>query len=175
MVARTGVTIEEFVQRVADNPDAHLKLTAEGEIVEVSPKLIQGIVQARIARYLGVWLDGQPLPGYVAATEVAHEIDGWLCRPDVSINRIDDADIPRRAPLLAVEIKSDANTISDLRAKARRYLDVGTKMVWLVYPDKQLIEVYQPDADDQILTAADTLEGGAALPGFRVVAGVLWG
>ncbi|MAS34865.1 MAG: hypothetical protein CL610_12715 [Anaerolineaceae bacterium] len=168
MVARTGVSIQEFVEIVENNPDKHFDLTAEGEIIEDSPNLIHGMIQARIAFYLGVWMDTNTLPDYVVATEVAHELDGWPCRPDVSINRTDDEQIPKVAPLLAVEIKSDSNTYSDLRAKAHQYIARGSKMVWLVYPEKQLVEVYQPNADDQILTTTDTLEGGTALLGFSV-------
>jgi Uma2 family endonuclease len=41
-------------------------------------------------------------------------------------------------------------------------------MVWLVFPQKQLIEVYRPDADVVILTADDMLEGGDVLPGFTL-------
>ncbi|MBZ0302789.1 MAG: Uma2 family endonuclease [Anaerolineae bacterium] len=175
MVTRAGVTIQEFIDLVERHPDQHFDLTAEGEIIEVSPKLIHGLIQARVAYLLNHWFaTAQTLVGYVVVTEVAHDLAGWLCRPDVSINRADDEAIPKQAPLLAVEIKSDANTYSDLRAKARKYLELGTKMVWLVYPDKQLIEVYQADADDQILTADDSLDGGAMLPGFSVAVKALF-
>lgn len=112
-------------------------------------------------------MDVQPLPGYVVATEVAHEIDGWPCRPDVSID-LEGEEIPTAPPLLAVEIKSDANSYTDLRAKAHKYISLGTKMVWLAYPEKKIIEVSQPDADDQILIVDDLLEGGEVLPGFSV-------
>lgn len=169
MVARTGVSIQEFVEIVENNPDKHFDLTAEGEIIEVSPKLIHGTIQARIAFWLNSYLmKSEALSSYLITTEVAHDLDGWPCRPDVSINRTDDEQIPKVAPLLAVEIKSDSNTYSDLRAKAHQYIARGSKMVWLVYPEKQLVEVYQPNADDQILTTSDTLEGGTALPGFSV-------
>lgn len=167
MVVKAHITIQEFVDLVERHPDKHFDLTAEGEVIEVSPKLVHGRCQTRFARHLDVWMDTNPLPGYVVATEVAHDLNGWPCRPDVSID-LEGEEIPTTAPLLAVEIKSDANTYTDLRAKARKYIEHGTKMVWLAYPEKQIIEVYQPDVDDQLLTVTDTLDGGAALPGFSV-------
>jgi Uma2 family endonuclease len=38
--------------------------------------------------------------------------------------------------------------------------------VWLIYPAKRLVEVYRQDADSDILTADDTLQDDAVLPGF---------
>lgn len=70
--------------------------------------------------------------------------------------------------MLAVEIKSDSNSYKDLRAKARKYLEHGTAMVWLIDPHKRFVEVYQANSDDQVLFDTDTLDGGEVLPGFRL-------
>jgi Uma2 family endonuclease len=42
----------------------------------------------------------------------------------------------------------------------------GAKLVWLIYPEKRLVEVYRQDADSDILTGDDTLQGDDVLPGF---------
>ena len=41
-------------------------------------------------------------------------------------------------------------------------------MVWLIFPEKRLVEVYQPEADIEILNENDTLNGGDVLPGFTL-------
>lgn len=69
-------------------------------------------------------------------------------------------------PDLAVEVKSPDDSLRALRDKARYYLANGCRLVWLVLPDKQIIEVYT--ADKQPLTEADTLTGGEVLPGFAL-------
>lgn len=71
-------------------------------------------------------------------------------------------------PDLAVEIKSPNDSYIGLRDKAAYYLANGARMVWLVYPDKQMVEIYQPDVDIQILTGSDTIDGGDVLPGFTL-------
>ena len=81
---------------------------------------------------------------------------------------VGDEEIPTIAPLVAVEIKSNSNTYKDLRAKARKYLEHGTAMVWLVYPGRRFVEVYQANADDQVLFDTDMLDGGEVLPGFTL-------
>jgi Uma2 family endonuclease len=55
-----------------------------------------------------------------------------------------------------------------MRNKAEAYLTFGTRIVWLVFPEDQTIEVYLPDEDVKTLTVEDTLEGGEILPGFTL-------
>ncbi|MBZ0299853.1 MAG: Uma2 family endonuclease [Anaerolineae bacterium] len=166
MADKTAFIMDAFVDLVESNPDKHFDFTAEGEIIEVSPKLIHGLIQAEIAGILRDYLRANPLGRNRVVTEVAHHLDGWPCRPDVSIDLIGEEAIPTIAPLLAVEIKSDSNTLKDLRAKARKYLEKGTSMVWVVLPEQRMMEVYQVGADDRILTEHDTLSGASVLPGF---------
>ncbi len=73
-----------------------------------------------------------------------------------------------RFPDLAVEVKSPGDSYRQMREKAAYYLANGTKLVWLVYPEKRLVEVYRADGDIQILTGDDTLDGGDVLPGFSM-------
>jgi Uma2 family endonuclease len=70
-------------------------------------------------------------------------------------------------PDLAVEVKSPDDSLKLLRDKAHYYLANGTRLVWLVIPEKRLVEVYTPD-DEQILTEEDTLSGEDVLPGFTL-------
>lgn len=70
-------------------------------------------------------------------------------------------------PDLAVEVQSPSNTLKGMQEKAAYYLLNGTRMVWLVYTEKQLIEVLTPH-DRQLLTINDSLSGGDVLPGFML-------
>ena len=70
-------------------------------------------------------------------------------------------------PDIAVEVKSPDDTLKDMRAKARYYLANGTKIVWLVEPQKRFVEVYTLD-DEQIFIEGETLDGGEVLAGFQM-------
>ncbi|NWG17273.1 MAG: Uma2 family endonuclease, partial [Chloroflexi bacterium] len=69
---------------------------------------------------------------------------------------------------LAVEVKSPTDSKRELRQKAEAYLRFGTKIVWLVFPDEQRVEVYVPDDDVREFDMNGTLDGGEVLPGFAL-------
>jgi Uma2 family endonuclease len=94
--------------------------------------------------------------------------------PDVGyISRARMPETPRRevlvAPDLAVEVKSPTDSKRKMRIKAEDYLAYGTKLVWLVFRDEQLVEVYSPDQEDVIIVGIDgVVDGGDVLPGFTL-------
>ena len=71
------------------------------------------------------------------------------------------------APDLAVEVISPSNDAADIRLKICQLLDAGAALVWIVYPDLQIVDVHTRDGAITLNTA-DTLSGGDVLPGFEI-------
>ena len=81
-------------------------------------------------------------------------------RPDI-VGKLYDG-----APDLAVEILSDGNTAAEINRKIAEYLNAGGKAVWVIDVDARTLIIHTHDAPPQILTDADTVNGGDYLPGF---------
>ena len=168
-VRERKLTLEAFLDLERRYPERRFKPDAEGAVIEMSPSRSHGFIQGRICSELLEWLSASDdLSAWGAGTEITHDLDGWICVPDVAVLPREGEDYPREAPLLAVEIESRSNTRRDLRAKALRYLERGAAMVWLVYPQARSVELYRAGAAVQALRGEDVLEGGATLPGLRL-------
>lgn len=172
-IADQKTTVADFEAFLAKHPD-HLFELIHGEIVEKVPTPQHGIIAVNISTEIRIYLKSNPI-GWVGS-EVRHvnpddEINDRI--PDIAFHVNDDTDVltvkaMSNMPALAIEIKSPTDSYRRMRDKAQYYLDNGTQLVWLVYPEKQLIEVYRKDGDIDILTADDTLRGADVLPNFEL-------
>jgi Uma2 family endonuclease len=71
-------------------------------------------------------------------------------------------------PELMVEVISPNDIAEEIMERSTEYFAAGTKLVWVVYPTQQLVYVYESPRQVRILGAADELDGGTVLPGFRI-------
>lgn len=69
-------------------------------------------------------------------------------------------------PDLIVEVMSPSNTLPEMQAKVREWLEAGARLVWVVYPARRTVEVIRSLFDRVTLSVEDTLDGGEVLPGF---------
>lgn len=169
VVEQRLITIEEYEIFLADHPDGRYELI-HGEIVEKHTSEYRGVLLANIAGEY--YLQCRHIIGH-GGISVDYMGDEHNIRcPDFSVHLTDKPVVKKGAvqemPNLAVEIKSPTNSYKGLREKAAYYLENGCQMVWLVYPEKRIVEVYQPDRDLDILLENDTLSGNEVLPGFTL-------
>ncbi len=78
------------------------------------------------------------------------------------------------APDLAAEIASPDQTASDMAAKAQCYLQGGTRLVWVLWPGRQEVDVWRPAdlrARYQDMRPSATLDADGALDGEDIVPG----
>lgn len=95
--------------------------------------------------------------------------------PDVAFVRAENApltetdDFPRLVPDLVGEVASPSDSRRRMVEKARRWLDRGVHLVWVVWPRRREVDVWQPGATQpHVLTASDTLDGADVVPGFSI-------
>ncbi len=71
-------------------------------------------------------------------------------------------------PDLAVEVVSPSNRPADVRAKVAEFLAAGTRLVWVVDPEKRTVTAYRSLLSPRVFTEEEVLEGEDVLPGFRL-------
>lgn len=73
------------------------------------------------------------------------------------------------APELAIEVASPNQSVDDMAAKAGRYLRGGTRLVWIVWPEEQSVDIWHPgdSTPSTTLHVGDALDGESVIPGFR--------
>ncbi len=71
-------------------------------------------------------------------------------------------------PDAAIEVISPNDMIEEVLVKLDEYFRVGVRLAWVVFPQQQLVYVYESYTQIRVLTRADTLDGGAVVPGFRL-------
>ena len=167
MEAKARYTIDDLIDLERKHFGRKAKPDASGRPILTSPDMAHSMVRTEIMVLLKTWQLGGALPDFDSGFGPTHCLDGWLCQPDVSIVRKTEKCYPENAPLLAVEVGSVDNTWREMRAKAARYLEYGSAMVWLVDPRQQTLELHQPGEAPQTLAGDDVIEGGDVLPGFR--------
>lgn len=107
----------------------------------------------------GFWISSEGNPDTVLAPDVAFVRRGRGPEADVS-------GYPRLSPDLVVEVVSPSQTRAEMRAKAGRWLEAGVRVVWVVLPEFERVEVWRQGELDRVLTRDDELSGEDVLPGF---------
>jgi Uma2 family endonuclease len=93
--------------------------------------------------------------------------------PDVAFVRHDRIPNPMPrgfaefAPDLAVEVLSPDDRPGEVLEKVSDWLKGGTRLVWVVDPERRSARAYRDDGDIRLLGETDSLEGEDVLPGFN--------
>ena len=74
-----------------------------------------------------------------------------------------DVDPP---PDLAIEVLSPSDRRGDVLEKVGESLDAGTRLVWVIDPEKRTAVVYRSLTDVRVIGEADALDGEDVIPGF---------
>jgi Uma2 family endonuclease len=164
------VSLEEYLKVKA--PDGTKDELIEGEVV-ISPSgsAVHALIIKRLGRLLDDALEGS---GFEVNFDLSIIVDPVsppsMPRPDVFVmNRARFMDAARRevfpvgSPELAVEVVSPGNTKRELLKKLRLYLRHGSSAVWLVYPKRRTVVVWESEdtsgefREGEIITLPDPL------------------
>ena len=150
-VERQLYTVDEFEAFLAlpENIDLPFELI-NGEIVEKMATEAHGVIAALFATFINIYLFTNPICRVEVEARHRPAKDKRNSRlPDVSFVTKEHPMTTQGAalyiPELCIEIQSPDDSAKKMADKAEFYLANGAKMVWLVYPSKQLVETLTLD------------------------------
>ncbi|MCE2500969.1 MAG: Uma2 family endonuclease [Dehalococcoidia bacterium] len=170
------VWFEAFVARNKHFSGGFFEITAEGELKIMPPTGLPGYWQETgFAAILWMWADGYG--GKAGGPTGRFRMpDGSRPGPDaiwISDERWNAAtEEERRPPFAAIapdficEIVSPSNRGPELVRKVELFIANGTRLAWIINPERRLATIYRPGRDPETLVDPETLDGEDVLPGF---------
>ena len=73
------------------------------------------------------------------------------------------------APDLVVEVLSHNDRPGAALAKIGDWLDAGTRLIWVIDPERRMARIYRQDGTETFISEHDLLDGEDVLPGFRCI------
>ena len=69
-------------------------------------------------------------------------------------------------PDFVVELRSPSDALKTLQDKMQEYIDNGAKLAWLIDPKREVVEIYRPNQEVEVLESPNSVSGEDVLPGF---------
>ena len=173
------VTLEQFTQLAAINRDMRLERTAEGELIVNPPAGSQsGMYNSELNLELAYWNRSTGYLGFVFDSSAGFTLpNGAVRAPDASwISRerwesLTPKEKKGFAPLcpdFVIELRSETDKLSTLRAKMQEYIENGARLGWLIDPQSKQVEIYRVGQEVEILENPSELSGEDVLLGFTL-------
>jgi Uma2 family endonuclease len=143
-------------------------------VVRELPGTWHGVVAARLLYFMADFVRRHDV-GIVAAQDTGFKIAAdpdTVRAPDMAfVARERVSEIARRgyaalAPDLLAEVLSPDDRPGEVLEKVANWLAAGTRIVWVIDPERREARVYRQDGSLAILGNDDALEGEDVLPGF---------
>lgn len=168
------MTADEFAVWTANREQpGHTVELIHGEMITVPTNPLSSLLAMRIALALGGFARAHALGEVLGADAGLQVNETSVIAPDVSFLRLEKLGqlsfhgYGKIIPDLAVEVISPTDRQRDIRRKLALYAEIGT-LVWVIYPERRLAEVYAPDAPVSIVPADGVLSAPELLPGFAL-------
>lgn len=168
------LTERQFAELPAEGEHLH-ELVAGRPVREPRPGFRHGRLISRLGRILDDFVEARGLGAVVVEAGFRLSAEPLTIRgPDIAFVRA--ARLPRDPvgffhgpPDLAVEIVSPSNRAADIQAKVLEYLEAGTRLVWVVYPETRTVVVHESTGSARVIDEDDVLTGDDVIPGLEIL------
>ena len=175
---------DQFYELCKNNRDLKFELTAQGELVIVTP--VGGEGGSREADLIGdlVFWNRRTQLGKVFSSSTCFKLPNGADRsPDaawVAWERWNQLTLEQRkkfppiCPDFVIELRSESDALEPLQQKMQEYIDNGLRLGWLINPQNREVEIYRADRPRQVLQNPKQVDGEEVVPGFVFDLPILW-
>ncbi|HEY9849356.1 MAG TPA: Uma2 family endonuclease [Leptolyngbyaceae cyanobacterium] len=178
------LTDEQFYQLCRTNPDVKFERNAQGEIIIMPPTGGEtGKSNAETTADFVIWNRKTKL-GVCFDSSTCFKLPNGADRsPDVAWIKQERWDaltpeqkqkFPPIAPDFVLELMSPTDTLSEIQAKMREYMDNQVQLGWLINPKTRRVEIYRQGKPVEVLDSPSELSGEDVLPGFVLNMQIVW-
>ncbi|MEM8640769.1 MAG: Uma2 family endonuclease [Cyanobacteria bacterium P01_G01_bin.54] len=175
------LTDDQFFRLCQVNRDWQLERNAQGELIIMAPVGgISGNREADLITDLNLW-NRQTGLGKVFSSSTTFRLPrggdrspdaAWVSQAKWNALSLEEQEkFPPLCPEFVIELRSRTDALPPLRAKMQEYLTSGLQLGWLINPQDQQVEVYQPSQPKQIVSLPTQLSGDPVLAGFTLTLG----
>jgi len=177
---KVGLSDDQFFELCSDNRDFHLELTAQKELLIMSPPGGKtGRRNEAITTDLAIWARQDGTGVTFTTGTLFHLPNGAKRAPDgswvrrekwVALTDEQQEKIPRLCPDFVVELMSPSDRrpvrFRMVQAKMDEYIANGAQLGWLIDPFQKSVYIYRPGKPVECLKNPATIDGDPILPGF---------
>ena len=181
---KVGLTDEQFSQLCRDNDDFRMELTAQKELIIMTPKGFKtGWRENILTTALTIWAqkDGR---GIVCSPDTLFKLPSTALRgPDASwirnekLRGFTEAELEKFVqicPAFVAEIRSPSDRLKELQGKMDEYIANGTELGWLIDPYETAVHIYRPGEPVRRLENPASISGDPILSGFVFNVAEIW-
>ncbi len=178
------MTDEQFFEFCQVNRDVRIERTAQGEIIIMPPTgWNTGDKNSEINLQLRLWTKKDGRGKCVDSSSGYKMPNGAVMSPDASWilkERLEKIAPNKRrkflplAPDFVIELRSESDLLSKLKAKMEEYIENGVSLGWLINPNEREVYVYRPDQKIEVLENPSEVSGEPFLRGFMLDLKEIW-
>lgn len=169
---------DQFYRLCVDNPELRLELTAEGELILMSPTGARtGLRNSELNYQIVAWAKKDRRGLTFDSSTVFSLPNGAKRSPDASWlskerwDALTEDEQEKNAPVcpeFVVELRSPSDNLTDLKSKMAEYLDNGSQLGWLLDPLEKRVYIFRPGGGVECLEGPSDIRGEGVVDGLVV-------
>jgi len=179
-----ALTDDQYYELCRKHPDLKLERNSSGQLIVIPPTGGEtGRKNADIVSQLDVWNKKKklgvvfdystefklPLGGDRSPDAAWIKLERWQSLSDEAKKKF-----PPLCPDFIIELRSESDSLKELRAKMQEYLENGMALGWLIDLQNQQVEIYQQNQEVEIIKSPQTLSCKEILPEFILDFTEIW-